>query len=139
MKPIFKPVRSEALTPPPPKKKKKRWTLIPAKSQMKTAYNYFLENNVGLTRSLDNHLKNIDKNLSERLVMSHVLGRKTWQGTHSKGSAKPAAIHFLIVESCKMIGVTPHEFYADAAQRIHDKLGLLTPQEYKQRRKPYTC
>jgi transposase len=125
MKPIFEAMREEAL---------KKINSYSSKSQMADGYNYFIENYEGLTRFLDNHLIPIDNNHSERILRSHVVGRKTWYGTHSRRSAETAAVHFSIVESCKMIGINPREFYLDAVQRIHAKLDPLTPWEYKQQR-----
>lgn len=130
MRPIFEAMRAEAL---------EKIGMYSNKSQMATAYNYFLENYEGLTRFLDDHLIPIDNNLSERLLRSHVVGRKTWYGTHSRRAAETAAIHFTIVESCKMIGVDPREFYLDAVNRIHTKQSSLTPIEYKQSRDSNTC
>lgn len=130
MKPIFEAMREEAL---------KKINSYSSKSQMAEAYNYFIENYEGLTRFLDNHLIPIDNNHSERILRSHVLGRKTWYGTHSRRSAETAAIHFSIVESCKMIGVNPRDFYLDAVRRIHARLGPLTPWEYKQQGTSNTC
>jgi transposase len=123
MKPIFEAMRGEA---------SRKIDGYSNKSQMATAYNYFLENYEGLTRFLDNHLIPIDNNPSERLLRSHVVGRKTWYGTHSPAGAKTAAIHFTIVESCKMNQINPREFYRDAVKRIQAKRDVLTPYEYKQ-------
>jgi len=130
MKPIFEAMRDEAL---------KKINAYSSKSHMADAYNYFLDNYEGLTRFLDNHLIPIDNNHSERLLRSHVVGRKTWYGTHSRQSAETAAIHFSIVESCKLIGINPREYYMDAVQRIHNKLDSITPWEYKQQRIANTC
>jgi hypothetical protein len=130
MRPIFEAMKEEA---------SKKVNSYSSKSQMADAYNYFIENYQGLTRFLDNHLIPIDNNLSERLLRSHVVGRKTWYGTHSRRSAGIAAVHFTIVESCKMIGVNPREFYMDAVRRIHAKLEPITPFEYKQQRDADTC
>lgn len=130
MRPIFEAMRQEA---------QEKIGKYSSKSQMATAYNYFLENYEGLTRFLDNCLIPIDNNHSERILRSHVVGRKTWYGTHSKRSAETAAVHFSIVESCKMIGVNPREFYMDAVRRNHTKLGPLTPWEYKQQQTSDTC
>jgi transposase len=130
MRPIFEAMKKEALL---------KISTYSSKSQMATAYNYFLENYVGLTRFLDNHLIPIDNNHSERLLRSHVIGRKTWYGTHSKRSAETASIHFTVVESCKMIGVNPRNFYLDAVQRIHTKSPTITPFEYKQLIDSNTC
>lgn len=130
MRPIFEAMKEEA---------SKKINSYSSKSQMADAYKYFMENYQGLTRFLDNHLISIDNNLSERLLRSHVVGRKTWYGTHSRRSAETAAVHFSIVESCKMIGVNPREFYMDAVRKIHSNLDPLTPSEYKQRRDADTC
>ena len=92
------------------------------------------ENYEGLTRFLDNHLVPIDNNLSERLLRSPVVGRKTWYGTHSRRAAETAGVHFSIIESCKLIGLNPRDFYADAVRRVHKKDPPVTPQEYKQKR-----
>lgn len=130
MRPIFEAMRDEAL---------RKINGYSSKSQMKRAYNYFLENYDGLSRFIDNHLIPIDNNPSERLLRSHVIGRKTWYGTHSRRGAAAAAIHFTIVESCKMNQVNPREFYLDAVQRIHNKKSILTPFEYKQLTNANTC
>ena len=122
MKPLFDAMKQEA---------KQKIENYSSKSQMYTAYNYFIENYEGLTRFLDNHLVPIDNNLSERILRSHVVGRKTWYGTHSRRAAETAAVHFSIVESCKLIGLNPREFYADAVRRVHKKDPPVTPQEYK--------
>jgi Transposase IS66 family len=69
MKPIFEAMKKEA---------EERIQSYSKHNQMFIAYNYFLENYEGLTRFLTNHLIPIDNNQSERLLRSHVVGRKTW-------------------------------------------------------------
>lgn len=123
MKPIFEAMKEEA---------SRKINGYSSKSDIAAAYNYFIENYEGLTRFLDHHLIPIDNNASERLLRSHVIGRKTWYGTHSPAAAEAAAIHFTIVESCKLNQINPREFYLDAVQRIHTKKNVLTPYEYKQ-------
>ena len=59
-------------------------------------------------------------NPAERLLRSPVVGRKTWYRTHSKAGAEAAAVHFSIVETCKMKGVNPREYYADAVGHSDD-------------------
>jgi transposase len=121
MRPIFEKMKAEA---------KQKINSYSSKSQMYKAYNYFLKNYAGLTRFLDHHFIPIDNNQSERIVRSPVIGRKTWYGNHSKKAAESSAIHFTIVESCKLVGINPREFYKDAVQRIHQKREILTPFEY---------
>lgn len=130
MMPHFEAIRAEA---------KLKIDTYSNKSQMYTAYNYFLKNYEGLTLFLTNHLVPIDNNSSERNLRSHVVGRKTWYGTHSRAGARTAAIHFTIIETCKLNGVNPREYYMDAIERIHSKAELLTPQQYRLRRQANTC
>ena len=130
MKPHFEAIRAEA---------EAKVATYSNKSQMASAYNYFLKNYDGLTLFLTNPLVPIDNNSSERLLRSHVVGRKTWYGTHSRKGAEVAAVHFSIVETCKLIQVNPREYYMDAVQRIHSKSELLTPRQYKLQRQEDTC
>ena len=102
-----------------------------SKSTMGSAYNYFLKYYEGLTLFITNPLVPIDNNPAERLLRSPVVGRKTWYGTHSKAGAEAAAVHFSIVETCKMNGVNPREYYADAVARIHGKRELITPRQFR--------
>lgn len=123
MKPHFEAIKAEA---------ENKIYSYSSKSQMGTAYGYFLNNYVGLTVFLTNPLVPIDNNGSERLLRSHVVGRKTWYGTHSRRGAEVAAVHFTIVETCKLNGVNPRAYYLDAIDRIHRERELLTPRQYKQ-------
>ncbi len=109
-----------------------------SRSSMKDAYTYFLKYYNGLTVFIDNPDVPIDNNPSERLLRSHVIGRKTWLGTHSVEGAEAAVVLFSIVESCKITKVNPREFYLDAVYRIHHKLPLLTPKGFRDRDKPAT-
>jgi Transposase IS66 family len=84
MKPYFEAMKTQA---------EKEFHSYP-KGKYKTALNYFLENYVGLTVFLTDAEVNIDNNAQERLLRSHVIGRKTWYGTHSERGAKTAAILF---------------------------------------------
>jgi transposase len=130
MKPHFEAMKSEAEAKTPG---------YSSKSQMGSAYSYFLKNYHGLTLFLANHLVPIDNNGSERLLRSHVVGRKTWYGTHSPKGAEVAAVHFTVVETCKLNKLNPREFYLDVVQRIHSGQQLLTPSQYKAQLEPNTC
>jgi len=104
-----------------------------SKSQLARAYSYFLTNFDGLTVFLSRENVPIDNNASERSLRSHVIGRKTWYGTHSPEGAEVAAVHFTIVESCKMNGVNPRQYYADMIGSLHRGEEVMTPSEYKRR------
>ncbi len=73
----------------------------------------------------------IDNNLQERLLRSHVVGRKTWYGTHSEKGALTAAILFTVVETCKLNQVNPREFFSLVTATIHAGSPVLTPADYK--------
>jgi hypothetical protein len=53
----------------------------------------------------------IDNNASERILRGPVVGRKTWYGTHSKDGALAAAVHFSLVQSCRLVGLNPRTYY----------------------------
>jgi transposase len=122
MAPHFATVQAEAL---------KKIDNYSSKSSMGGAYAYFLKYFEGLTVFLKNALVPIDNNASERMLRSPVIGRKTWYGTHSRGGAATAAVHFSLVETCKMNRVNPRAYYLDAIDRIHAKRDLLTPSQFK--------
>lgn len=56
----------------------------PSGNKYGKALNYFLNNYDGLTLFLTEPDVPIDNNAQERLLRSHVVGRKTWYGTHSE-------------------------------------------------------
>jgi transposase len=92
MKPHFEAMRKRALEELP---------RYPSQLKYAKALNYFLGNYDGLTLFLDDPEVAIDNNVQERLLRSHVVGRKTWYGTHSERGAKTAGILFSLVETCK--------------------------------------
>ena len=83
----------------------------PSFSKYGKALNYFLSNYGGLTLFINEVDVPIDNNLQERLLRSHVVGRKTWYGTHSERGAKTAAVLFSLVETCKLNHVNPREYF----------------------------
>lgn len=95
------------------------------------ALNYFIENFAGLTLCLKDPEVPLDNNQQERLLRSHVVGRKTWYGTHSEQGAETAAILFTIVETCKLNRVNPREYFPDLVEMILTRQKVLTPEEWK--------
>jgi transposase len=94
------------------------------------ALNYFLENYEGLTLFLEHADVAIDNNLQERLLRSHVVGRKTWYGTHSERGAETAAIIFSIIETCKLNHVNPREYIEKLAQDLLQGQKPYTPKNF---------
>jgi hypothetical protein len=103
----------------------------PDGNKYKKALNYFLENYNGLTFFLNDAEVPIDNNAQERMLRSHVVGRKTWYGTHSEQGAETAAILFTIVETCKLNGVNPREYFPELVQAILNRKKALNPVEWK--------
>jgi hypothetical protein len=66
------------------------------------------------------------------LERSHVVGRKTWYGTHSERGAAKAAILFLIVETCKLNQVNPRENLEKLAQDLLEGQSPYAPQKTSQ-------
>ena len=95
------------------------------------ALRYFLENYAGLTLFLEDPEVPIDNNSQERLLRNHVVGRKTWYGTHSERGALTAAILFTLVETCKLNYVNPREYFKNLVTDLHDGLEPRTPHEFK--------
>lgn len=101
-----------------------------SKSSIGKAMSYFLENYTGLTLFMGNAALAIDNNHQERLLRSPVVGRKTWYGTHSERGAQTAAVLFSLVESCKLNGVNPREYFKKLVQDLHQRKPAFTPNEF---------
>lgn len=103
----------------------------PAKSSIGKAYSYFLKNYQQLTLFTKNWELPIDNNSQERLLRSPVIGRKTWYGTHSKKGAETAAVLFSLVESCKLNGINPREYFKNLVKDLLDGNPPYAPSSLK--------
>ena len=72
----------------------------------------------------------LDNNHEERELRRPVVGRKRWYGTHSKRGGKTAAVHFSIMDSCRLNGVGCREYLAFVVEEIYAKRSLPTPREH---------
>ncbi len=122
MRPYFEAMKKKAMEELPG---------YPNGNKYRKGLSYFLNNYEGLTLFLDDAEVAIDNNAQERLLRSHVVGRKTWYGTHSEQGAETAAILFSLVETCKLNKVNPREYFADLVKMILNRKTTLTPAEYK--------
>ena len=122
MRPRFEAMKKKAL---------EELASYPEQSKYGKALKYFLANYDGLTLFLDDWEVPIDNNSQERLLRNHVVGRKTWYGTHSERGALTAAILFTLVETCKLNHVNPREYFKSLVQDLHDGLDPQTPYEFK--------
>lgn len=123
MRPRFEAMRARAL---------EELASYPEPSKYAKALRYFLSNWDGLTLFLADADVPIDNNPQERLLRSHVVGRKTWYGTHSERGALTAAILFTLVESCKLNHLNPREYFGQLIYDLHAGNPVLTPHELKQ-------
>jgi transposase len=121
MKPRFEAMREKALD---------EFPSFPNGLKLATALGYFLENYKGLTLFLDQPDVPIDNNPQERLLRSHVVGRKTWYGTHSERGAETAAILFSIIETCKVNHVNPKAYLEKLVKDLLQGLKPYTPKDY---------
>ena len=122
MKPRFEEMRLKAIS---------ELSSYSSKGKYAKALKYFINNYDTLTFFLTDADVPIDNNAQERNLRSHVVGRKTWYGTHSHRGALTAAIMFTIVETCKLNQVNPREYFESL---IHDMLQgakPYTPVDYK--------
>jgi transposase len=100
-------------------------------SQYGKALRYFVGNYAGLTLFLGDAEIPIDNNRQERLLRSHVVGRKTWYGTHSERGAATAAVLFSLVETCKLIYVNPREYFKKLVEALLAGEKPFAPHELK--------
>ena len=104
----------------------------PKDSKYAKALRYFLENYEGLTLCLGDAEIPLDNNSQEQLLRNHVVGRKTWYGTHSERGALTAAVLFTLVETCKLNHVNPREYFKQLVTDLRDREPVRTPFEFKQ-------
>jgi len=121
MVPYFKAMRDQALAD---------LSSYPEKSLMGKSIRYFLKNYEEFTYFTKNIELPIDNNSQERLLRSPVIGRKTWYGNHSKRGALTTAILFSLVETCKLIGVNPREYFKKLIEDLHAGKPAYTPSQF---------
>lgn len=123
MKPLFEQMQNLAI---------QLKNTVSSKSLLAIAMNYFLGNFDELTHFLTDPEVAIDNNQQERQLRSPVVGRKTWYGTHSRRGAETNAVLFTLVESCKLCGVNPREYFRCLIQDLHANKPPLTPAQFKE-------
>ena len=122
MMPLFEAIKSKAI---------EDLSCYPAKSSIGKAYSYFLKNYQGLTLFTKHWELPIDNNSQERLLRNPVIGRKTWYGTHSKRGAQTAAVLFSLVESCKLNGINPRQYFKNLVSDLLNGHNPYSPASIK--------
>ena len=107
-----------------------RLTQYSSKSKASQAMKYFLKNYSEFTLFIELADVPIDNNPQERQLRNPVIGRKTWLGTHSRKGANTAAILFSVIESCKLAGVNPREYFKKLVPSKLLGQSTKTPKEF---------
>jgi transposase len=107
-------------------------SILSSNSMLHEAFAYFYKYSQALALFLTDKSIPMHNNQSERSLRNHVVGRKTWYGTHSPDIARDLVKIASLVESCKMLKVNPRAYVDDAVERVHKRLPALSPYEYQQ-------
>jgi transposase len=92
--------------------------LISQKTKLAEAIRYALSRWDGLTRFLDDGRIEIDSNVVERSIRPIALNRKNALFAGSDGGAEHWAVVASLIETCKLNGIDPHAYLADAMANI---------------------
>jgi transposase len=105
-------------------------TVLP-KSPLGDAVRYLTNQWAALQRFVDDGRLAIDNNRAENQLRVVALGRKNWLFAGSFEGARRAALLYSLVQSCKLIDVSPDEYLKDVLLRVatHPQrlIGQLTP------------
>jgi len=102
---------------------------------------YTLRHWDALTTYVEHGEAEIDNNLIENSMRPIALGRKNWLFAGSELGAEAAAILYSLTESCRRLGIDPHEYLLDVMERLAeidptdgDAIRALTPARWKAER-----
>jgi hypothetical protein len=105
-------------------------SILSSNSALHEAFAYYYKYSSCLALFLTDKSIPMHNNQSERSLRNHVVGRKTWYGTHSPDIARDLIKIASLIESCKMLKVNPRAYVDDAVERVHKGLPALSPYEY---------
>src|SRR6185312_5877344 len=97
---------------------REKLSLISQKTKLAEAIRYALARWAGLCLFLEDGRVEIDSNTVERAIRPLALNRKNALFAGSDGGAEHWATIASLTETCKLIGVEPHAYLADAISRI---------------------
>jgi hypothetical protein len=102
---------------------------------LRKAIDYALNQRKALYRYLEDGRLEPDNNTSENAIRPLALGRKNWLFAGSERGARAAALFFGLIQSCKVCGVNPWEYFDDMLRRIMshpaNHLRELLPDQWK--------
>ena len=100
---------------------------------MKKALRYMLDGWSGLQKYLEDGRYDIDNSLSERSIRPFTVGRSACKGFTSEEGARIAARFYSLVETCKLNGVSPRDYFVHILKSVTDgncDYERLTPMAY---------
>lgn len=95
-------------------------------SSLGTAVTYMDGLWLRLIKFLDDPRVMLDNNGSERAMRGPVLGRKNHYGSRSQTGTEVAGLFYSLVETCKLVGMSPREYLTEAAKRALLCKGTVT-------------
>ena len=105
-------------------------TVLP-KSPLGDAVRYLTNQWDALQRFVDDGRLSIDNNRAENQLRVVAVGRKNWLFAGSMAGAHRAAVLYSLVQSCKLVDVSPFAYLKDVLLRVathpHRNLAQLTP------------
>lgn len=109
-------------------------TVLP-KSPLGDAVRYLTNQWAALQRFVDDGRLAIDNNRAENQLRVVAVGRRNWLFAGSFEGARRAALLYSLVQSCKLIGVSPFDYLKDVLLRIathpHALIAQLTPRGWR--------
>ena len=104
---------------------------VSAKSSLGEAVHYMDGLGQSLKVFLDDPCVPLSNNLVERSIRGPAGGRRNHFGSKSLRGTEVAACFYSLIETCKLVGVSPAEYLAEAARRAIVAPGTVTlPHEY---------
>ncbi len=100
------------------------WQTYPsrdASSGMGKAFTYLNNQWATLVQFMEDGRVPIHNNACERAIRSLAIGRKNWLFAGSVRGGEAAAILFTLVESCKLAGVSPEDYFHDVLIRVRSQ------------------
>jgi transposase len=105
-------------------------TVLP-KAPLGDALRYLTNQWAALQRFVDDGRVSIDNNRAENMLRVVAVGRKNWLFAGSLEGAHRAALLYSLVQSCKLVDVSPFAYLKDVLLRVathpHARIGDLTP------------
>jgi hypothetical protein len=101
-----------------------------ATSLIGQAFAYTLKLWEGLTLFLTDANIPLDNNAAERSLRTPVMGRNNYHGFRTAAGARVGMTYFTLIETCKLMRLSPETYLKDMALRACKNVPLETPYEY---------